>query len=708
MLKLNFLIKFFLIVSLTTIVASNAQNYFPNFFCGKIEDLRRSVKCEVTEINSTSKLQQVFEDFNRYQLYYQAPYNGYYAQFRKQISEYSELEFNDCNFEKFPIGTFSPLSHIKSIKAENAGISMLNRDSFTSFKSLEFLELQFNKITTIESTVLIYLKSLKLFNISHNHIESINLNAFDDCSTNLSIVDLSHNKIQTIDVHIFNALATNINSSLYLAFNNIEEVKQSAISTIGSKTIKLLDLRQNKLKKFSLNCQSVDELLLSDNYLEEIDTSSCEFKSLDIKNNSLTSIKFLNVSSLQLSDNTNLNNVSFAFETLRKLGAASIPSNIVTYELLKNASQLTDLDVSNTFLGSPKIETFSEMTFLEDLKLRNTGLSHIEYGMFGHQINVRNFDISYNNLGFVDIEMLSSMKALETLDISGNNLTHFNEVNDFKRNFANLTMIGIEENNWNCSYLTKVVKVFYENSISIKQPLVPIKSSSNVMGIGCTTTSNQKIMPIDSDHAKDLVSQKLNEIIEQMNAEKVNNNNAKYDSDIIRAELFHLQREMIEIKSKLLRSQISEVINNKNDSKGADSAVIKHIEQLMNFTLDKQQLANDQLKLKLDELQIELSRNFIEHDKFVQKNNLKDFHYSKNEIVKFDSIKSSNESNNNHGTTNVLLAIVMTILGVIGIMFGYTKLKNLLYRRNETPSVLARSTNTMNTTVEIPFDDKRF
>ncbi|KAL7023613.1 hypothetical protein ACKWTF_012709 [Chironomus riparius] len=699
----NYFFKVILLCFLSSKV-TGYRNYFPNFFCGENENLSPE-KCEIRDVLSTSDLQQIFDNFRDHAFYYSAGYHDYQ---RNEYNNYNEYEFLNSKFEKFPTGSYHLyFSHIISIKAENVGLSKLHRDSLTSFSSLKILELSFNKITNLENSVISYLKSLVSINISHNEIETVDDDAFDECSEKLSFIDISHNKIKTMNEHIFNTLGINNEIILYLEFNNIEEISASSTEN-RLKRFNSLNLSHNKLMKFDFHCQNIKDLILSNNFLSELKIYTCEVDQLDLRNNSLTSITFSNVSSLQLSDNTNLKNVSFAFETLRKLGAASIPSNIVTYELLKNASQLTELDVSNTFLGSPKIETFSEMTFLEDLKLRNTGLSHIEYGMFGHQINVRNFDISYNNLGFIDIEMLSSMKALETLDISGNNLTHFNEVNDFKRNFANLTMIGIEQNNWNCSYLTKVVKVFYENSISIKQPLVPIKSSSNVMGIGCTTTSNQKIMPIDSDHAKDLVSQKLNEIIEQMNAEKVNNNNAKYDSDIIRAELFHLQREMIEIKSKLLRSQISEVINNKNDSKGADSAVIKHIEQLMNFTLDKQQLANDQLKLKLDELQIELSRNFIEHDKFVQKNNLKDFHYSKNEIVKFDSIKSSNESNNNHGTTNVLLAIVMTILGVIGIMFGYTKLKNLLYRRNETPSVLARSTNTMNTTIEIPFDDRKF
>lgn len=369
--------------------------------------------------------------------------------------------------------------------------------------------------------------------------------------------------------------------------------------------------------------------------------------------------------------------------------------------------QLKELDATNTYLGNPKIETFSEMRHLDDLILRNTGLTHIEYGMFGHQVNVKNFDISYNNLGFLDINMLSSMKKLETFDISGNNLTYFNDLNDFKKNFPNLKLVGIEENKWNCSYLNNIDKAFYENLIVIKQPMVSVKNSSNVMGIGCTTTV-KKIEPIDPKHAKDLVSQKLNEIIEQLNAEKVNKNNAKLDSEVIRGRLFHLELEMIEVKSKLQQNQITEIINNKNDSNGADSAIIKHMEQLINFTLDKQKLANDQLKVKLNELQNELTRNFIEHDKFVQKNNLKDYYFSNSEVTKYDSIKSSNDSNNNSGTTNVLLTIVMTILAVIGVVFGYKKLKNLLYRRNETPNVLARSTNTMNTTVEIPFDDRKF
>lgn len=105
------------------------------------------------------------------------------------------------------------------------------------------------------------------------------------------------------------------------------------------------------------------------------------------------------------------------------------------------------------------------------------------------------------------------MKELESLDISGNNLSSFNNANDFKKYFPKLTLIGIEENNWNCSYLTKV---FDDNSIFLKQPAVLIKDSSNVMGIGCTTTSNQKIKRIDVD-ANDLFTQKLNGIIEEIN-----------------------------------------------------------------------------------------------------------------------------------------------------------------------------------------------
>ncbi|KAL7023611.1 hypothetical protein ACKWTF_012707 [Chironomus riparius] len=292
-------------------------------------------------------------------------------------------------------------------------------------------------------------------------------------------------------------------------------------------------------------------------------------------------IQSFNVSSIDISENIELKNITLKFDALRKLVASNVSSKAVNYDFLQNAHQLTELDLSNTILGTPKIETFSEMTQLEVIKLRNTGLSQIEHGMFGNQVNIKKFDLSFNNLGFIDIEMLAYMKSLESFDISGNNLTFFNDANELRKYFQNLTSIRIENNNWNCSYLAKIVKAFDESPICIQHPANPVKNSSHVKGIKCKSISQNK--PINSNNENDSVAQKLNEIIEKL--------------------------------------------NNQN-----------------------------------------ISIIFL----------------------------------------NVLTALITTILLVIGVLFGYLKLKNMFYRRFEAPCVLARSTNGSNMTVEIPLDSRKY
>jgi len=580
----NIFLKIIFLLWISPKVVTNYIDYFPDFYCG-IQAKLKPQKCEIW-IFSTKVLQEVFQHLEEYD-FKNENLN------RSDISNYNEFEFITSTFEKFPTGSFGSLSHVKSMTAQNVKLSTLNRDSLTSFTSLEFLDLSHNNIQSLENNILSHLKSLKSFNISNNQIENISKDAFDEYGKNLTDVDLSHNYIKTVNARIFETLGIMDQINLYLCCNDIEEV------TVSKAQFKLLDLHYNQLKYINVECKEIYKHLYFDDYVEEVrDTDFCKIDYLNLSKNPLISIEIFNTSSLDISNNINIKNIKLNITILRRLVASNVSSEAINYEFLQTASQLTKLDMSNTFLGTPKIDTFSEMTQLEDLKLRNTGLSHIEYGMFSHQVNMKNFDISYNNLGHIDIEMLASMKDLESLDISGNNLSSFNDANDFKKYFPNLTLIGIEENNWNCSYLTKIVKVFDENSISLKQPTVLIKGSSNVMGIGCTTTSNQKIKPIDVDHANDLFTQKLNGIIEEMNK-------------------------------------------------------------------------------------------------------LKEFYTSSKKEGNCINSTSSYGSYIDTGITSIILTAIFTIVVVIGVMFGYLKFKNIYCRRYETPSVLARSTNSSTMAVEI-------
>ncbi|XP_070500359.1 protein artichoke-like [Chironomus tepperi] len=692
--------------------ASNKVNYFENFICDNPQNTGSVTNCKVTGITSKSLLETIFNNLNSLEFrIYVCTYNCYYdsnfRMSRKDLTEYTVLTFEKSQFEKFPSGTFSKLSQIKTMIASDVGLTEINRDDFKSFKALKVLDLSMNKIKNLGNVVLLHLESLEKLDLKNNLIETIHVSAFDECSKGLKFVYLENNKLKQIHQTMIDAIGHSEESMLILDFNEIEEIIPPTTDINSPRQFKLLSFSDNKLKSFNYNCSKIKSLYLDSNQLEDFTMGNCTVSFLNATKNPLTTVNLLatSVSELMISDNDKLSNLKFNVENLTKLEIRNIPSGLVTFDLMKNATNLVSFDATNTFLGTNSIDTFSEMEQLTELKLSNTGLSHIDYGMFSHQKNVMTFDISYNNLKSIDIKMLTSMKLLDTFDISGNNLSSFEHVNEINKIFPNLTEIGIADNNWNCSYLASLYKLFEENSILITQPSNIVKNSSNVMGIGCMTSSQLKIKPVDDDKANDALAKKLNEIIEIINAEKTRNNNMKYDNDIVRAELFHIQKDLLDLKTKAAKDQFVMNMNSTNNNNVADFTAVRNMmEQLNNLTLEKQKLAIDQLQLKIDQLNIQITKKDLENQDYVKKSQLHLLLADNQKVtpIKYEYIKHEEDHKDENKATHVLLTIVITSLLVVGIVYGYLKLKNLFYRQNDLYSVRARSTNTINTTVEIP------
>lgn len=144
-------------------------------------------------------------------------------------------------------------------------------------------------------------------------------------------------------------------------------------------------------------------------------------------------------------------------------------------KLIRNNSKLEVLDLSYTRLGPLKIEDFSELTSLKTLHLKKTGISNINYGTFSHQKNLEILDISYNLLGSIDLHMLSGLLCLTELHISGNNLTRLDLYDSCRANFPHLKTIGLD-NNWNCTYLAKMIKSLNLQDITVKTPANVVKT----------------------------------------------------------------------------------------------------------------------------------------------------------------------------------------------------------------------------------------
>ncbi|KAG5670421.1 hypothetical protein PVAND_000687 [Polypedilum vanderplanki] len=699
-----------LILLFRATVAIYETDSFPNFVC-------LNATCTIQNITSSDHLQKIFKLFDSYNFEYRKgqgyncrDYGQYCEIHRKKIEQYTKLDFFNATFEKFPSKDNKKFNHIKKLSAIDVGLTEINRDDMMSFKSLEELDLSGNNITVLNNLFLLNMKSLKAINLQNNQISKIDSLAFDEIGKNLTSLNLSFNKLTEISENMLNSLGRNNNSEIFLNSNAIERITAAIVPSDKILKFETLNLSDNKLKHFVYNCTNVDKLLLNDNQLETFDINNCSAFTLNLNNNNLTKIKVLSVENLSISNNVYLKELTLNVTNLINLEMKNLTAKVRYYDVLKNATNLLKFDAANTFLGPLKFDTLAEMKSLQILNLSNTGLTHIEYGMFSHQRQVTVLDISGNELESIDINMLVSLKALKVFAIKNNNLTQFEHVENIKEIFPSLQTIQIDGNHWNCSYLVKLFKIFNEKYIIVEEPLNPVKNSPNVLGIQCMMRLHNKIQQVGDDELNLTISKKLNEIINQINEDKTKRENHKFDADVMKSEIFNIQKEILEIKTKIVKIEMNENLKHASSSNSSvDVNGIKNMmEQLNNITLDRQKIAYDQLVNKINEQGIEIKTLRIEIEKSKNTAPMLLKTPEREQMLHPVHYASLYDSNNGIKLTDILMIIFITSLFIIVVIIGYAKLKKSLHaQRNLTMGVRARSTNTMNTSIELPFADDK-
>lgn len=159
---------------------------------------------------------------------------------------------------------------------------------------------------------------------------------------------------------------------------------------------------------------------------------------------------------------------------------------------------MRSLDLSETHLRDLKVDTFAELSLLEKLNLAHNEMENISFGLFPHQQNLKFLNMSSNKLRFIDQHMFLSMENLTTWDLSGNKLTKLENFDRYRETFPKLKTIAIDDNDWNCKYLAKLVTSFKRQAIEIASPRKPVKSTSSVTKIGCEETAEREVILMQS------------------------------------------------------------------------------------------------------------------------------------------------------------------------------------------------------------------
>lgn len=412
------------------------------------------------------------------------------------------VRFVESTLLYIPYCMFRYFGNIQEFEISYANIEAIHRN-FEGAVSLMFLTMSHNNITEIPASVFVDTPQLAMIDLSYNQIEKINKFAFANARS-LSRIVLSHNKIKTMDANLFNDVS--FLDQIELDFNLLETLPNNLFKNNG--VLQKIYLNHNKIS--NLSCEVfqfghyLDYLQLEANHLEEF-SSVCIPKNMDLinlNNNNLKKLSLNDVKNIYASNNS-LTDIRFGnyTEWMRKLVLSNNSLTDIS-SILKTVRNLNHLDLSYNYVGKLNISSFAKLNRLEKLYLSHTHLANINFGTFANQKQLRILDISYNNLSTINLDMFStSLKNVEEFYVDGNNLTELS--GQLTVIFPALHILGISNNNFNCTYLSQLLRVINFGQVQLNiDPEAQAVNTTHISGIPCDHVSNA-VSFIDHDGGTD-------------------------------------------------------------------------------------------------------------------------------------------------------------------------------------------------------------
>lgn len=397
------------------------------------------------------------------------------------------IKFYNSKMRYIPSGLFRYFSNVRDLDLAQSEIEDIHRNSFEGAKDLTYLTMSYNNITELRASVFVGASLLFVIELSYNQIAKIDKYAFVDVRS-LSRLHLSHNRISSLEPELFQDMK--FLDQIFLDNNEIEfvepamfekNVQLSKVSLASNRIIELESTMFNQLL-------SLEFLNLSSNMLTELKTSGFGGKltELSLKNNNLKQLTIENIAIIEAANNQ-IDTVTFRNPlSIKQLFLSN--NSLTNINGFSNLTNLQLLDLSFNNIGPLHIAALSKIEKLEHCNLAHTGLSEIHFGTFGSQKELRTLDISYNNLGTINFDMFSPyFGKLEKLFINGNNLTSLGGSMHVSIVLPALKIVGLSDNNFNCSYLALTLRNFAAYSITMTTTNNPNGlNSTHVSGIACT------------------------------------------------------------------------------------------------------------------------------------------------------------------------------------------------------------------------------
>ena len=253
----------------------------------------------------------------------------------ESLTELDILDLSENSIHTLNMGTFNGLTGLYRLNLTGNNISTIENNTFASLPELVILDLSGNSFHTLNMRTFNGLTGLYRLNLAGSSISTIENHTFASL-TELVILDLSGNNISTLETDTFTGLC-NIRQ-MFLAENHINTIALEALSPL--KTLQKLHLSDNRIKMFPTLPSSLKSLLLSNNDIVEIDTTSfarlTNLSMLDLSHNTIREFTHYTIPNTIEKFNISSNNISVT--------SFNLPSNLAYADFRNN--QLKSLKVT--------------------------------------------------------------------------------------------------------------------------------------------------------------------------------------------------------------------------------------------------------------------------------------------------------------------------------------------------------------------------
>lgn len=274
--------------------------------------------------------------------------------------------------------------------------------------SIQRLILKYNKIKTVDSAIQFY-TSLQYVDLSHNQLVNIPVKGFEP-QDKLVELQLNHNKLSSVNNKTFIGLKSL--KVLNLRGNFLEDLPDRLFAPLSH--LEELDLGQNRISRIDQACfeglTALRILYLDDNQLRSVPTPSFTFLGM------LAELRVgLNVFTT-LGDGAFNGLGRLSGLDLRGAGLTNISDNA-----FRGLSALRSLVLTDNRLQSIPTKQLSKLNRLEELEIGQNGFSMLEAGCFKGLSNLKRLEITgASNLSRVRKSAFQDNLNLEILTLSKN------------------------------------------------------------------------------------------------------------------------------------------------------------------------------------------------------------------------------------------------------------------------------------------------